>query len=168
MLRRYKIIDGKLVENGAEDCAVYIYVNPDESERSFLVNKLQIDEHTLASALDPDELSRLEFEVNHTALIIKRPKRYTSEDNFLFKISSAGLFLFNDKLVVVLSEDAVLFDGRAFQKLRSIQDVFLKTIFRSIQHFEEHLNVIHRVSNELESEINKALTNKDLLYMFNL
>ncbi len=168
MLRRYQIVEGKLVENGHENCPVHVYINPDEQERAFLVNTLQLDEHTFLSTLDPDEVGRLEFETNHTALIFKRPKRYTAEDNFLFKISSVGLFLFADKLIVILNEDAVLFDGRPFLKLRTYKDVFLKIIFRCIQHFEEHLNVIHKISSELEGEINKALTNKDLLYMFNL
>jgi len=168
MVRKYNIVDGKLVENGSDACPVQLYINPDENERGYLINTLQIDEHTLNSALDPDELSRLEFETNHAAIIIKRPKRYTAEDNFLFKVSSLGFFLFADKLIVVSSEDVILFDGRSFQKLRTFSDVCLKIIFRSIQHFEEHLNIIHKISNELESEITKALTNKDLLYMFNL
>jgi len=168
MLKKYHIIDGKLVENGVHESPVQVYINPDKDEKNFLVNTLQIDEHTLNSALDPDELSRLEFEANHAAVIIKSPKRYTAEDNFLFKVSSLGLFLFADKLVVVLGEDAVLFDGRPFQKLRSTLDVFLKVIFRSMQHFEGHLNIIHKISNELEMEINHALNNKDLINMFNL
>lgn len=168
MLRRYKIIDGRVCENGEGDCPVLIYVNPDEKEKADLVNRLQLDEHTLNSALDPDELSRLEFEASHTALIIKRPKRYTKEDNFLFKVSSVGLFLFADKLIVVMPEDAVLLDGRAFLRVRSLTELLLKIVFRCIQHFEEHLNVIQSVSHELESEINHALTNKDLVYMFNL
>jgi len=168
MVTRYNIVEGKLVENGSETCPVYVYVSPDENERSFLINKLGIDEHTFSSALDPDEVSRIEFEGNHTAVIIKRPKRYSTPDNFLFKVSSVGLFLFHDRLVVILNEDASLFDTWSFQKLRSFTDVFLKVIFRSIQHFEEHLGVIHKISNELEMEITKALTNKDLLYMFNL
>ncbi len=168
MLRKYHIIEGRLVENGDENSTVHVYVNPDEKERNYLINQLQIDEHTFNSALDPDELSRLEFEANHAAIIVKRPKRYTAEDNYLFKVSSLGLFLFSDKLILILNEDAGLFDSRAFQKLRSFSDVALKIIFRCIQHFEEHLNIIHKVSNELEVEINKALTNKDLLYMFSL
>lgn len=168
MLRKYHIIEGRLVENGDENSTVHVYVNPDEKERNYLINQLQIDEHTFNSALDPDELSRLEFEANHVAIIVKRPKRYTAEDNYLFKVSSLGLFLFSDKLILILNEDAGLFDSRAFQKLRSFSDVALKSIFRCIQHFEEHLNIIHKVSNELEIEINKALTNKDLLYMFSL
>jgi len=168
MLKRYQITEGKLLENGDQNSTVHVYVNPDDNEKNYLINTLQLDEHTLNSALDPDELSRLEFEANHAAIIIKRPKRYTAEDNYLFKVSSVGLFLFSDKLIVVLSEEAALFDTRPFQKLRSFTDVCLKIIFRSIQHFEEHLNIIHKISNELEIEINKALTNKDILYMFSL
>ena len=82
MLKKYKIAESKLVENGLVEAPVSLYVNPDEAEKKFLVESLQIDEHTLHSALDPDELGRVEFESNHTALIIKRPKRYSSEDNF--------------------------------------------------------------------------------------
>jgi len=168
MLKKYQILEGRLVENGDENSSVHVYINPDENEKNYLVNNLQIDEHTLSSCFDPDELSRLEFDANHTAIIIKRPKRYTAEDNYLFKVSSLGLFLFSDRLIMVSNEDVVLFDNRIFQKLRSFNEVALKIIFRCIQHFEEHLNVIHKVSNELEIEINKALTNKDLLYMFSL
>ncbi len=168
MLKKYHILDGKLIENGLHESPIQVYVNPDKEEKNFLINTLQIDEHTLNSALDPDELSRLEFESNHAVVIIKSPKRYTAEDNFLFKVYSLGLFLFADKLVIVLSEDGLLFDGRPFQRLRSNLDVFLKVIFRSMQHFEGHLNIIHKISNELESEINHALTNKDLINMFNL
>jgi len=168
MLKKYHILDGKLVENGVEESPIQVYINPDKDEKAFLVNTLQIDEHTLNSALDPDELSRLEFEANHAAIIIKSPKRYTADDNFLFKVYSLGLFLFADKLIIILSEDSLLFDGKPFQRLRSHLDVFLKVVFRSMQHFEGHLNIIHKISNELETEINHALNNKDLINMFNL
>ena len=168
MLRKYHIIEGKLVENGDENVSVFVYINPDQTEKNHLINRVQLDEHTLNSAMDPEELGRLESENGHTAIIIKRPKRYSSADNFLFKISSVGLFLFPDKIIIVMPEEAVLFDGRYFTRLLSIRDLLLKIIFRCIQHFEEHLNVVSKISDELEQEINTALTNKDLLSMFNL
>ncbi len=168
MLRKYQISEGKLVENSEKDAAVLMYINPDDVERRYLIDALQLDEHTLNSALDPDEVGRVEFESAHTAVIIKRPKRYSSEDNFLLKISSVGLFLFADKLVIVMQEDAVLFDGKHFQRLRSLTDVLLKIVHRCIIHFEQHLHVIQQISDELEREINKAMANKDLLHMFNL
>ncbi len=168
MLKTYNIIEGRLSDAEDRTGAVHIYTNPDDNEISYLINELKIDEHTCKSALDPDELGRLEFEPNHIAVIVKCPKRYTAADNFLFKVSSLGLFLFTDRLIIIMKENADIFDNRIFQKLNSVSDVFLKTIFRCVQHFEEHLNVIHKVSSELEMEINQALTNRDLLYMFSL
>ena len=168
MLRKYQIKDGKLIENGHEDCPVLVYINPDENEKRFLIDQLLLDEHTLNSALDPNELGRIEFESNHNAIIIKRPKRYSSDDNFLLKISSTGIFFFTDKIVILLAEDVPLFEGRTFTKIRSVPDLLLKIIHRCIFHFEEHLQVIHKISDELEREINQALSNRDLLHMFNL
>jgi magnesium transporter len=144
-----------------------MYINPDDKEKALLINSYLIDEHTLNSSLDPDELGRLEFESNHTAVIFKRPRRYDSKENFLLRVLSAGLFLFADKLVVVVQEELV-FEGRVFTRLHTVQDVFQKIIFNAIRHFEEHLLVIHRISEELETQINTSMTNKNLFYMFNI
>ena len=136
MLKPYNIIEGRLSEAKSGSGAVHVYIKPDEHETSYLINELKIDEHTYNSALDPDELGRLEFEPNHIAVIIKCPKKYTAADNFLFKVSSLGLFLFSDKIIIVSNEDNDLLDSRIFQKLNSVSDVFLKAIFRCVQHFE--------------------------------
>lgn len=168
MLKRMNICDGKVCEVDSPECCVHVYVAPDEGERKFLAAELKLDEHTLNSALDPDELARLEFEPEHTALIIKRPKNYCSEDNFLFKVASIGLFIFKDRLIVVVADDAPLFEGREFASVKSIQDIVLRVIHRSIFHFEGHLRVISALSDELEGEINKAMENKHLLNLFTL
>ncbi len=168
MQKKFVISAGKLIESQEDNAQVLVFINPNEQEKSLLVNQFLIDEHTLNSSLDPEEVARIEFESSHTAVITKRPRRYSHADNYLFKIASAGLFLFQDKLIIILPEEQVLFDGRLFQKVRSVSDIMLKVVFRCIQHFEEHLKVIQKISDELESEINKAMTNKDLVYMFNL
>lgn len=168
MLIQYKIVDNKLVENGTEDSPVSVFVCPDDKERKYLIEELKIDEHNVNSALDPNELSRVEFDENHAVIIIKRPKRYSSEDNFIFKISSIGIFIFPKKIVVIRAEDASIFDNREFQKVRSLQDVVLRIIRRCIMHFEEHLQVLQSISDELEEKINLSMENKHLHNMFNL
>ncbi len=168
MLKRLNISDGKLVESGNGESVVSVYIAPDESEKRYLVDQLKIDEHTLNSSLDPDELSRIEFEPEHAAMIFKRPKRYSAEDNFLFRVASTGVFMFKDKLIVVLSEDAPLLEGKPFIKIRSVQDIVLKVIYRSISHFVEHLKSIDMVSSELEQQINISMENKYLLNLFTL
>jgi len=168
MVRFMKILSGKLVEAEAGDAQVLVYVNPSEAERKQLVEKDRLDEHTVASALDPDELSRLEFEPDHLALIFKRPKSYRAADNFLFRVESVGLFLFADRMIVILAEDAPIFEGRPFARIASLHDLMLKIIYRSIFHFMEHLRVINNVSNELEQEVNRSMENKHLFNLFAL
>ncbi|MDO8302568.1 MAG: magnesium transporter CorA family protein [Sedimentisphaerales bacterium] len=169
MLKQIYISGGKLVEdNGGTDAAVQVYIAPDDAEKKHLVEQLKIDEHTLASSLDPDELSRLEFEPDHLAMIIKRPKHYSAEDNFLFKVSSIGAFLFKDKLVVVVAEEAPLFEGKPFIKVQSVQDIMLKLIYRAIVHFVEHLKGINMMAASIEHQINMAMENKLLLNLFTL
>ena len=65
MLKTYRVSEGRFCDGSGADCNVQLYLNPDEAEKKHLVNELKIDEHTLASAIDPDELSRMEFEPDH-------------------------------------------------------------------------------------------------------
>jgi len=166
MLTQLYIKDGKLTETGEGDAPVWVYTAPDEAERKYLIEQVKLDEHTLNSAVDPDELSRLEFEPDHAAIIFKRPKRYTAEDNFLFRVVSTGVFLFKDRVIIVRADEAPLFEGKPFIKIQSVQDVMLKLIYRAISHFIEHLRGINMISTELEQQINIATENKYLLNLF--
>ncbi len=168
VLKRMGLCEGKVVDGQAPGACIEVYIAPDADERKQLVDVLKIDEHTLLSALDPDELSRIEFEPDHAALIIKRPKNYSSEDNFLFSVFSVGLFVFADRLIIIQGDDTPLLDGRPFTNIRSVQDVLLRIIYSTIFHFEKHLKVINALSDELEKEINTAMTNKHLLDLFTL
>jgi len=168
MLTQLYIKDGRLTETGEGQAPVWVYTAPDEAERKVLVEQVKLDEHTLNSALDPDELSRLEFEPEHAAIIFKRPKRYTAADNFLFRVVSTGIFLFQDRVIIVRADEAPLFEGRPFLRIQSLQDVCLKLIYRAITHFVEHLRGINLISTELEQQINLAMENKYLLNLFSL
>lgn len=168
MLKRFELQEGRLAETENPSAPVWLYVCPDEQERRYLVEHYKVDEHTLSSALDPDELSRFEFEPNHVAVILKRPKNYSSRDLFLFKVTSMGVFLFEDQVIIVTPEQDVVFDGKPFARTAAPRDVMLKLIFRSIQHFLEHLKVMNMVSDELEQKINASMENRYLLNLFTL
>jgi len=168
MVHWWRLQNGRLEPCPAGEGQVLVYVNPDETERRHLVQDLKVDEHTLASALDPDELARMEFEPEHAAIIMKRPKNYSAADNFLFKVASLGILMFRDRLALVVNEDTPLFEGRQFQKMSTIQDVVLRLMYRSIYHFLEHLKVINMCSDQLEAEVNTAMENRHLLNLFTL
>lgn len=168
MLTKYNIVDKKLCLTNDKKAQVYVFTNPSVEEQRFLVTDFQIDEHTLASSLDPDELPRLEFEPEHIVMIYKRPKNYSGKDQLEFKVASVGTFLFSDKLVVVLAEDIPLFVGKRFQKVDSIKNVFLKLVYNSISHYIEHLRIIHLISEEIEDKMNESMDNTYLLNLFSL
>jgi magnesium transporter len=168
MLQYLDLVNGKVTATGGSSGSVHLYVNPTDAERKFLIETLKLDEHTLASALDPNELARLEFEPEHVALIYKRPKNYSSEEQFVFRVTSTGLFFFADKLVIVMAEDSPLFQGKVFSKVASLRDLLLKMIYSSIFHYLEHLKVINAVSDALEEQINASMQNKYLLNLFGL
>jgi magnesium transporter len=168
MLKVYGINEGRFCEANGQHCNVLVFTDPTEEERKHLVNELKIDEHTLSSSLDPDELSRLEFEPDHAAMIVKRPKSYSAEDQFVFKISSLGLFLFADKLVMVGSDDLLPFEGRHFQKIGSLPDLLLRLLYRITLHYIEHLKIINSIGDSLEDKIVTAMENRYLINLFSL
>ncbi|MCX6832984.1 MAG: magnesium transporter CorA family protein [candidate division Zixibacteria bacterium] len=168
MQKKFQIVNHILVETDSEQAPVTVVINPDDTEKRYLVDTLRIDEHTLASALDPDELSRLEFEPEHLALIYKRPRSYTAADQFLFKVSSVGAFLFKDKLILVVSEDVPLAEGLQSIRVTSPAEMVLRLIYRAILHYREHLKVISAISDDLQEKIAKSMENRHLLNLFTL
>ena len=159
---------GRLVPCAQGEGQVIVYNSPTIEDEADLLELHNIDYHTLQSSLDPDELSRLEFEHDHAALIFKRPKSFCADDNFLLKLTSTGVFLYEDYLVVVMPDDAPLFEGRVPFQIHSIQDVILRLLYQSISHFEGHLKAINMLSDSLERRIITSMETRYLLNMFAL
>ncbi len=168
MLKTFHIQDGKLRDWPDDTGKVLVYIDPGEAERALLIERYRIDEHTLHSALDPDEISRLEFEPDHAAIIFKRPRNYSEKDQFEFKVSSMGIFLFQDRCIFVMPEDGELFEGKQFQKVASLPELVLRFILRMIYHYLGHLRTINLIADSLEQKINRAMENRYLLNLFSL
>jgi magnesium transporter len=168
MQKRYEIRDKKLVESANGACQVLVMTSPDSDDISLLTGKYGIDPHNVQSAMDPDEPSRIEFEPDHMVMIMKRPRNYSSEDNFLFKVASVGLFLFPGIIIAMVTDDAGLFEAKHPVVIESPKDVLLRIIAGIISHFNGHLKVINMISDDIEKKINQSMENRYLLNMFSL
>ncbi len=170
MIRRFQIQNNTLIEAESEDSPVQLYINPDSAERDKLLRTYNIGEHTLTSTLDPDEVSRVEFSPEQVFLIYKRPKNYSSQDNFFFNVTSVGLILLKDKLVMISSEDIPLMEAgfKHSHQIHSTSDLMLNFLHDTVYHFLGHLKVINQVARELEQKITASIENKHLIQMFNL
>ena len=165
MLKTFEIVDGKITES--PNGAILSYISPTEEEKRYLVDTCQIDPHSLNSALDPDEISRVEFEDNHIAIILKQPRNYSAEDLLGFGVTSVGIFLFDDKMIIVQPEENPLFEyGRGALRARSLRGVILRILHHATNHFLEHLKIIRLISARIEKDIEFSVSNHHLTEMF--
>lgn len=167
MVETYGFEGGRVVPR-AESPSVLVYTAPTDAERAALVGELGVDEHDMRSALDPDELGRLEIDGARATVILKVPRNFTSEDQLLFTVTSIGLFVSRDRLVVVTTDELDIFDDRNVKRVANVHDAMLKILYGIIAHFLGHLRVINMLSESLEKRVNASMGNRYLLDMFTL
>ncbi|HHX14880.1 MAG TPA: magnesium transporter CorA family protein [Fibrobacter sp.] len=169
MRQYYKIESGRIVPASDEESADIVMMSaPSQEQRSVLIKEYEITEHTIASAFDNDELSRIEYDDDFTTIVFKKPKNYAATDNFQFRVESFGIFLFKDWVLLLTDSELPLQDARRFSKVENLNTFVLKLLNYSIFHFNEHLKIINRINDELEQKLRTAMENKYLLSMFSL
>ena len=168
MVRYFGLVDEKITESVDPDYQIALYASPTDDEKWLLFNRYCLDEHTFNSALDPGELARIEIEADHVAIILKVPLNYNGEQTFEFQVTSIGLFLFEDVLLIIMEEDVPVFENKKFLRIASLADVVLKIVNSAVFHFLEHLRVIDTVSEGLAEKISVSMENTYLLNLFRL
>jgi magnesium transporter len=164
----FALIDGRLRESDASLSNVTVYSNPSGPAQLQLLESLNIDEHTLASVLDPDEISRLEYDPDDelTFIVWKRPRREETEHPELLELSSLGLFLQPDHLTIIAADELPLL--RAGDRAASLQDVLLRIMAATVNEFLVELKTVKRTSRAVQTELSRSIENRQLLKMFNL
>ncbi|MFZ5959304.1 magnesium transporter CorA family protein [Pseudomonas knackmussii] len=168
MRQRHVLLEGKLLPCADEQAPIQLCVAPDAVERAWLQERFGLDGHALASALDPDEVARVEFHGASLFVIWQRPQNYTGGDSFAFEVSSFGMLLDARGLLLIANSDSLLGGLAARHDLRQPLDVLLAVLLDNIHHYQGHLKVIKLVARELQQRFNQSMHNKHLLQMFNL
>lgn len=163
----FEIKDGSLSAGGPVDAPIIVYALPDEAEKRELLETGH-DLHDLESALDPDEISRVEFGPQDTYFIWKRPHNASHERRLRFEVSSAGLLLKKDRLTFILGEESPPFDGKEFEKVGSLNGLVLKFFLQTVRRYLGHLKAIKQLTAELQANLNQSMENRYLIQMFSL
>lgn len=177
MIEYYKLQSGLVSVASNVDAQIIVLVSPEQEEINYLIREHKLDEHNLLSAFDSDELARLEYEDDHFAIIYKRPKNYSAKEHFQFRVASSGIFLFEDLVIIISDIELKFFAEKKLSRLTSLKIFVLKLINLSIVHFNEHLRIINKMSDNLEQRLiyntarDEYLTafglNKSLVYYIN-
>jgi magnesium transporter len=168
MVKYYKLQNGRVVATEKHEAQITALVSPSQEEVNTLMQDRKLDEHTIASAFDAEELARVEHEDDYTAIIFKKPKSYNAEEQFLFRVTSFGVFVFADGVFILTDTPLPLLDEKRFFRITSLNMLVLKLLNYSTYHFSEHLRIITRANDELEAKLVSSMENKYLFYMFGL
>lgn len=166
----FELQEGTLVDVTPETGPISVFTAPTTGEGRLLQEGLGIDEHTLNSVLDPEEISRLEFDplTERTTIIWKRPDRRADTDAARFELSSVGIFLDPGRLTVVVADEVPPIDPERIPEARSAGDLVLRLMLATVEEFLARLRAIKRVAGHLQAELNRTLDNRALVRMFDL
>jgi magnesium transporter len=168
MLKIMSLENGKVLET-EKSGSIFVYTEPDQHEKDQIELSFDIDMHTISSALDPDEISRFEYNESNVHIIWKYPEAVTTENGkFNFAVSSMGLFFVNNKVVVIRPKEYILLDKRNSPKMINELELFLYIIYNTVHSYMKHLEVIKMIYREIQSKIIEDLGNAHLIQMISL
>jgi magnesium transporter len=164
----FQIKQDVLVPSSEDTAKITVYTTPDEAEKQYLVNALDLPRHDVESALDPDEISRVDITPDYIYIIWKRPNNVSYEQQLKFEVSSVGLFLQKDKLTIISGGSGIPLESNEFRKVPSLNSVMLKFFLQTVHHYFGHLKGIKMLTAELQAKLNVSMENRYLLQMFAL
>lgn len=168
MFKSFNLIDGQVCESADPTSSIRVYINPTPEERAGLVNNVGIDEYDLNSALDPEEISRVEFEEDRALIIWKRPNVFSMSQNRVFEGSSVGILINRTGVILILADESLPFSERKFKPGRTLNEFVLHFLLNTVHHYLGHLRAIKEVSKELQVKLNTSVENAYFLQMFAL
>jgi magnesium transporter len=164
----FTIVDEHLRRSTFDAAIVSVYSNPSSAAQREMLETLGIDDHMLESALDPDEISRLEFdqEDQQAFIVLKHPKQEVNVRPELIEISSIGMLFGPDRLVIVLPDEEPFLDEG--DRAETLITLLLRIMSYVVDEFMMELKRIKRTSREIQSKLNQSIGNRELLRMFSL
>jgi len=162
----YDFRNGEVHSADDDTAPICVYSVPTRQERDELRRTLGLDDYDLDAALDPEEIPRLEFgEPGCANFIWKHPKNVSVGSQLRFDVTSVGLFVRPDRVVMVTTDEHLDFGAREFRGVHSLNDFLLKQLLHTVHHYLGHLKVIKQINSELGSKISVSMENRYYLQM---
>ncbi len=169
MIQAYDIRNRALCAAESETPQLRVFVCRTEEDKKAAIDKLGLDPHDVESALDPDEVSRIEFYDENTLFVIwKQPLNVTFDQRLRFDVSSVGLLLEPERLSIITQSPELYFGYKEYRTVDNARDVLLRFLLMTIRHYLDHLKGIKQITSDLQSKVNTSMENKYLLQMFAL
>ena len=174
MIKFYKTINDELVtvENFEEGVWANL-INPTEAEINRLAEISGIDIDMLKPALDEEERSRIEAENGHTMVLVDVPTIENEGLKSVYSTIPMGIILTKTNIVTVCLKDSAVLGEFTKKKIKGFCSQFksrflLQILFKNATLYLAYLRQIEKLSNKIESDLQKSMKNKELTQLLQL
>ena len=167
MLTYYKNNNGLLQSKRNEE---YFWINaecPDENEKDYLLNEIQIPEAFYNDIEDIDERPRIEIENGWYLFILRIPIK-SDDEKLPFNTAPLGIIFKNDIFISLsfykteIIFDFILYSQRKKITIQNHFDLVLKLLLSSSVWFLKYLKQINQRIKLAENNLEKSIKNEDL------
>lgn len=175
MLKIYKTDETnaglELLESDCFQAGSWIYlIKPTEEEIHTVVANLKVPLDFIRSALDEEEMARMESEGQFTMFLIDIPIINDEEYTGMYGTIPLGIIIGNKHILTVcLSENAILNDFmrdrvKLFYTYKKTRFLF-QMLYRNSTYYLQYLRNIERLSGKIEIELHRSMKNKELIQL---
>ena len=167
MITIYKTVAGKLVEQKRATPGVWIHaVSPSEVEHAQLI-KWGVPKEAINSALDIDELARVEKEDGVMFIIIRVPYFYGDQVDIPYNTIPLGVVTSSKWIVTICSQSTELMRESRKSKEHPLNTkkhntFILHILYNTAKLFLKHLSSINHIVDNLEDRLSVSIRNKEL------
>lgn len=148
-------------------------VNPSQEESVRLAEEFNIDITDLRAPLDVEEMSRVSVEDNYTLIVVDVPTTEERNGKSYYFTIPLGIIVTENAVITTCLESLSLFDHFFNRRIKNFY-TFMKTrfvfqlLYRNAELFLTALRSIDRQSERIESQLEQATRNEQLIDMLEL
>ena len=174
MMKFFKTVDGSLVTLDGYDAGVWVYlINPTEAEIKDACLLTDIEEEFIRPALDEEERPRIETDNGQTLILVDIPTNENDGTTNIFSTIPLGIVYTKEAIVTVCLKETPVLSDFINKKVKTFYTYFrsrfiLQILFRSATFYLQYLRSIEKISNKVESDLQKSMKNKELNQLLKL
>jgi magnesium transporter len=174
MIKFYKTINDELVSVDSFEEGVWAnLINPTEAEVNRLAEISGIDIDMIRPALDEEERSRIEAENGHTLVLVDVPTIENEGIKSIYSTIPMGIILTKTNIVTICLKDSAVLGEFTKKKIKGFYTHFksrflLQILFKNATLYLAYLRQIEKLSNKIESDLQKSMKNKELTQLLQL
>lgn len=174
MIKFYKSVNNELVATDTFEDGVWVYmINPSEDEISLATGVTGIDAEFIRPALDEEERPRIESDSGQTLILVDIPTLETDGKRSVFSTIPLGIAFTKEAIITVCLKESPILTDFINKRVKSFYTYFksrfiLQILFKSATLYLTYLRSIEKISNKIESDLQRSTKNKELARLHEL